>query len=96
MSNRERIIQIIDGIPDSRLLYVVNILESLRSYVAEEVDAISEQPDQLDLYMIDEAKKINDGTTVSFDEMLLKDGLSYADLQDWISKSRPEIFGKTR
>ncbi len=82
MSNRERIIQIIDGIPDSRLLYVVNILESLRSYVAEELDAISEQPDQLDLYMIDEAKKINDGTTVSFDEMLLKDGLSYADLQD--------------
>ena len=79
MSNRERIIQIIDGIPDSRLLYVVNILESLRSYVAEEVDAISEQPDQLDLYMIDEAKKINDGTTVSFDEMLLKDGLSYAE-----------------
>ena len=40
------------------------------------------EPDKWDLDMIDEAKKENDGETVTFEELLKREGLTYADLQD--------------
>jgi transcriptional regulator with XRE-family HTH domain len=40
------------------------------------------KPDKRDLEMIAEAEKENDGTTVSLEELLERDGWTYADLQD--------------
>ena len=40
------------------------------------------KPDEWDLKMIQEAEKENNGEKVSFDEILKRDGLTYADLQN--------------
>lgn len=77
MSNKERVLQLINEIPDYKLIYVVDLLNSIKSLLIEEVE-----PDQWDLQMIDQSQKENDGQTVSFEEMLEKDGLTYEDLQD--------------
>ena len=69
--------ELIENVPDSRLVYIVNILESLKAYAHEEIE-----PDEWDLEMIAEAKKENDGTTIGFEELLKREGLSYADLQN--------------
>ena len=39
-------------------------------------------PDEWDLQMIADAKRDNDGATATFEEMIKKDGLTYADLRD--------------
>lgn len=75
MSNKERIMQLIEDVPDSRLVYIVGILESLKAYAHEEIE-----PDEWDLKMIAEADKENNGETVSFEELLARDGWTYADL----------------
>ncbi len=67
MSNRERVLQLIEGIPDIKLHFVVEMLESLKAYAGEEIE-----PDEWDLQMIEDAKKENDGETVTF-EALAKD-----------------------
>lgn len=77
MSNKERVLQLIDNIPDYKLTYVVDMLYSIKNLLVEEVE-----PDGWDLQMIEDAKNNNDGMTVSFEEMLKKDGLTYEDLQD--------------
>lgn len=77
MSNKERVIQLIEDMPDNKLVFVIDMLESLKAYAGEEIE-----PDDWDLKMIAEAEIVNDGTTVSFEEMLKKDGLTYEDLQD--------------
>ena len=64
MSNKERIMELIDGIPDRRLVFIVDILESLKAYAGEEIP-----PDEWDLQMIQEAEKENDGKTISFEEI---------------------------
>ncbi len=77
MSNKERVLQLIDEIPDYKLIYVVDMLNSIKNLLVEEI-----APDQWDLQIIEQARKENDGTTVSFEEMLKKDGFTYEDLQD--------------
>ena len=77
MSNKEQILQLIDNIPDYKLTYVVDILNSIKNLLLEEV-----APDEWDLQMIADAKRDNDGATATFEEMLKKDGLTYADLRD--------------
>lgn len=77
MSNKEQILQLIDNIPDYKLTYVVDILNSIKNMLLEEV-----APDEWDLQMIADAKRDNDGATATFEEMLKKDGLTYADLRD--------------
>lgn len=77
MSNRERVMQLIDDVPDNKLIFVVDMLESLKAYAGEEIE-----PDEWDLQMMADAEKNNDGTTVAFEEMLKRDGLTYEDLQD--------------
>lgn len=64
MSNKERIMELIDGIPDRRLVFIVDMLESLKAYAGEEIP-----PDEWDLQMIQEAEKENDGKTISFEEI---------------------------
>lgn len=76
MSNKEKVLRLIDDIPDYKLLYVVDLLNSIKDLLVEEVE-----PDEWDLQMIADAQKYNDGTTATFEEMLEKDGLTYEDLQ---------------
>lgn len=59
MSNKERVLQLISDIPDNKLVFVIDILESMKAYANETI-----QPDEWDLQMIEEAQKTNDGTTV--------------------------------
>lgn len=77
MSNKDRVMQIIEDVPDYKLTYVIDILNSIKGLLVDEVE-----PDKWDLQMIEDARRINDGSTVSFDEMLAKDGFTYEDLQD--------------
>lgn len=64
MSNKERVLQLIDDIPDQKLIYVVDMLNSIKNLLVEEVD-----PDEWDLQMINQAQEENDGTTVSFEKL---------------------------
>ncbi|MBP3359907.1 MAG: hypothetical protein J6N52_03565 [Clostridia bacterium] len=80
MSNKELAIDIINQIPECKLTYVIDMLNGIKGLLIDNVEEID--PDDLDLSMIAEAKKLNDGTTISFEKLLEKDGLSYADLQD--------------
>ena len=66
-----------NNISDYKLTYVVDILNSIKNLLLEEV-----APDEWDLQMIADAKRDNDGATATFEEMLKKDGLTYADLRD--------------
>ena len=54
MSNKERIMELIDGIPDRRLVFIVDMLESLKAYAGEEIP-----PDEWDLQMIQETEEIS-------------------------------------
>lgn len=64
MSNKERILQLIDDVPDKKLYFIINILENMKAYANEAVE-----PDEIDLLMIRQAKKENDGNTITLDEM---------------------------
>ena len=64
MSNRERVIQLIDDIPDNKLVFIVDVLESLKAYAGETIE-----PDEWDLRMIEEAQKVNDGESVSIEDL---------------------------
>ncbi|MCD8181198.1 MAG: hypothetical protein LUF26_06965 [Firmicutes bacterium] len=82
MSNRDVIIDLTKNIPDSELSPVVAVLKSLYKYINNNNYVEDENPDTIDIEMITAAKAENDGTTISLDEMLKKDGLTYADLQN--------------
>lgn len=56
MSNKGRIIQLIDNVPDNRLVFIVDMLESLKAYEGEEIEL-----DEWDLQMIAQADSENDG-----------------------------------
>lgn len=70
MSNKERAIQLINSIPEPKLAYVINMLETLQGYAGEAIE-----PDEWDLAMIAEAKAINDGSTISLSELEKELGL---------------------
>ena len=59
MSNKERILQLVEDIPENKLIFVINVLESLKAYAGETIT-----PDEWDLEMIEEAEKENDGETM--------------------------------
>jgi len=75
MNEREQIKQIIDRLPDSKIAYVANLILNIEKMTIEEVE-----PDEWDLKMIEHARENNDGSTISFDDLLKKEGLTYADL----------------
>lgn len=64
MSNRERVLQLIESIPDIKLHFVVEMLESLKAYAGEEIE-----PDEWDLQMIAQAEQENDGETVALEDL---------------------------
>lgn len=71
MSNKERIIQLIDNIPDNRLIFVVDMLESLKAYAGEAIE-----PDEWDLQMIMQAQAEYDGKTVTFENLAEELGIT--------------------
>ena len=75
MSEKERAIQLIEEISDNKMIFVINLLKSIKGLLVEEVE-----PDEWDLKMIEEAERTNGGMIVSFEELLEKEGLTYADL----------------
>ncbi len=75
MGERERLKQAIDRLPDYKLAYVADLILSIEKSSIEEVE-----PDELDLEMIANAEKNNDGSIVSFEELLEREGLTYNDL----------------
>ena len=56
MSEREKAMQLIKEIPDSKMIFVVNMLMKIKGLPVEEIE-----PDEWDLEMIEHAKRINDG-----------------------------------
>lgn len=64
MSNKERALQLIESIPDSKLIFVIDMLENLKAYAGEEV-----APDDWDLEMIERAKKENDGQGIPIEAL---------------------------
>lgn len=54
MSNKERVIQLIEDIPEQKLTFVIDVLEGLKAYAGETIE-----PDEWDLQMIAEAEKEN-------------------------------------
>lgn len=71
MSNRERILQLIEDVPDNKLIFIVNMLESLRAYADETIE-----PDEWDLKMIMDAEENNDGNTITLDELSKELGIT--------------------
>lgn len=77
MSNKERVLQLIDDIPDQKLIYVVDMLNSIKNLLVEEVE-----PDEWDLQMINQAQEENDGTTISFEKLVDELGVTlWANIQ---------------
>lgn len=66
MSNKEMAINIINQIPEYKLAYVVDVLNSIKNMIT---DVEEVEPDEIDLAMIAEAEKINDGTTISLEDL---------------------------
>lgn len=71
MSNKERVLQLIDDVPDNKLIFVVNMLESLKAYAGEAIE-----PDEWDLKLIAEAEKENDGETVIIEDLAKELGVT--------------------
>lgn len=64
MSNKERIIQLIENVPEHKLTFIVNMLEDIKGYAGEAIE-----PDEWDLQMIAEAEKNNDGETITIEDL---------------------------
>ena len=64
MSNKERIMQLIEDVPEYKLIFIVNMLEDLKGYAGESIE-----PDEWDLQMIAEAERINDGERFTLEEV---------------------------
>lgn len=75
MSEREKLKQVIDRLPEYKIAYVANLILGIEKSDIEEVE-----PDEWDLKMISDAKIHNDGSAVSLEELLEREGLTYADL----------------
>ena len=82
MSNREMVIQLLNNIPDSKLVYILDILKGIKGLSDNLIEEV--EPDEWDLKMLDEAEAENDGTTYTLDEVLKECDLTYEDLQDWL------------
>lgn len=77
--NRAQAIQLLENIPENDLAFVIEYIQGLIDrHKKRDVEEI--EPDELDLKMIETAVKNNNGSTISFEELLRKDGFDYNDL----------------
>ena len=75
MNDRERLKQAIDRMPEYKIAYIANLILEIEKTDIEEVE-----PDIWDLKMIEEAKINNNGSAMTLEELLEREGLTYADL----------------
>lgn len=66
MSNKEKVIQLLDSIPDYKMGYVLAYIQGITADIDESEEVA---PDELDLSMIAEAEKVNDGSTVTLEKL---------------------------
>ena len=71
MSNKERVMQLIEDIPEHKLVFVIDVLESLKAYAGEMIE-----PDEWDLKMIAEAQEENNGQAVSIEAVASELGIT--------------------
>ncbi len=64
MSDRERAMQLLEKVPETKLYYIIGILEGAIIPDIEEVE-----PDEWDLKMIEEASSENDGEEVTIEDL---------------------------
>ena len=64
MGEREKLIQIIDGLPEYKLAYITNLILDIAKTDIEEIE-----PDEWDLEMIERAKMVNDGHGVPIETL---------------------------
>ena len=70
MSDRERAMQLLEKVPETKLYYIIGILEGAIIPDIEEVE-----PDEWDLKMIEEASSENDGEEVTIEDLKKELGL---------------------
>ena len=70
MSDRERAMQLLEKVPETKLYYIIGILEGAIIPDIEEVE-----PDEWELKMIEEAKNENDGEEVKIENLKKELGL---------------------
>lgn len=66
MSNKEIAINIINQIPEYKMVYVVNMLNNIKNLITDTDEVV---PDEIDLQMIAEAQEVNDDSFISLDEL---------------------------
>ena len=64
MNDRERAMQLLEKVPETKLYYIIGILEGAIIPDIEEVE-----PDEWDLKMIEEASRENDGEEVTLEDL---------------------------
>ena len=70
MNDRERAMQLLEKVPETKLYYIIGILEGAIIPDIEEVE-----PDEWDLKMIEEASSENDGEEVTIEDLKKELGL---------------------
>ena len=76
MSEREKLKQVIDRLPEYKIAYIANLILGI-----EKTDIEVVEPDEWDLKMNEEANANNDDpSVVSLEELLEREGVTYVDL----------------
>ena len=70
MSNREKAMQLLEKVPETKLYYIIGILEG-----AAIPDIAEVEPDEWDLKMVAEANSENDGENVTLEDLEKELGL---------------------
>ena len=71
MSNKERAMQLLEDIPENKLVFIVEMLESIKAYAGEEIE-----PDKWDLEMIERSKRENDGNGIPIEKLAEELGIT--------------------
>jgi len=77
MALREAAHRMIEYLPEDKIAYVISILRGIKG-----INISEEDPEELDLLLIRDAKIYNDETT-SLDDLVKELGFSRDELQDW-------------
>ena len=70
MSSKELAIQLIDKIPESKMYYIIGILQGA---AIPEIETV--EPDEWDLAMISEAERENDGVGITIEDLAAELGV---------------------
>lgn len=72
MSERERMYQLLDSVPDNKIAYIIGYIQGL---TAEKREIEEVDPDEWDLEMIARAERENDGQGVPIESLAAELGI---------------------